>query len=92
VFQLDESRISISKYTSFLQYLRSSLADMEEPSPPEPLNRPLRLLSLDGGGIRGISELVILQEIMHRVGRALKVETPLPADYFDMICGTSTGG
>lgn len=65
---------------------------MEEPSPPEPLNRPLRLLSLDGGGIRGISELVILQEIMHHVGRALKVETPLPADYFDMICGTSTGG
>ncbi|OBT71251.1 hypothetical protein VF21_09480 [Pseudogymnoascus sp. 05NY08] len=65
---------------------------MESTSPPEPLNRPLRLLSLDGGGIRGISELVILQEIMHRVGRALKVETPLPADYFDMICGTSTGG
>jgi patatin-like phospholipase/acyl hydrolase len=67
-------------------------------------NRPLRILSLDGGGIRGISELVILEEIMHRLERALKKEslssgrvlqetTPLlPADYFDMICGTSTGG
>ncbi|TVY92172.1 Calcium-independent phospholipase A2-gamma [Lachnellula willkommii] len=46
--------------------------------------RPLRLLSL---------ELVILQEIMHRVKMTghLK-EDPLPADYFDMICGTSTGG
>lgn len=65
---------------------------MEPISPEEPPNRPLRLLSLDGGGIRGISELVILQEIMHRVGRVMKVETPLPADYFDMICGTSTGG
>ncbi|TVY47689.1 Calcium-independent phospholipase A2-gamma [Lachnellula occidentalis] len=58
-----------------------------------PQGRPLKLLSLDGGGIRGISELVILQEIMHRVKVAghLK-EEPLPADYFDMICGTSTGG
>jgi patatin-like phospholipase/acyl hydrolase len=69
----------------------------------EPQDRPLRLLSLDGGGIRGISELVILEEIMHRVNQVLKQETPslpgqkenislLPADYFDMICGTSTGG
>ncbi|KFY46366.1 hypothetical protein V495_02529 [Pseudogymnoascus sp. VKM F-4514 (FW-929)] len=56
------------------------------------LNRPLRLLSLDGGGIRGISELVILEEIMHRVSQELNVPAPLPADYFDMIGGTSTGG
>ncbi len=47
----------------------------------------------DGGGIRGISELIILQEIMHRVERTEKLDhTPLPADYFDLICGTSTGG
>ena len=87
---------------------------MEPIAQQEQLNRPLRLLSLDGGGIRGISELVILEEIMHRVdrvlkkeqllpGRVLKEATPLlpgqkeetsllPADYFDMICGTSTGG
>lgn len=76
---------------------------MEPTTLQEQLNRPLRLLSLDGGGIRGISELVILEEIMHRVDQALKQETPvlqgqkeeislLPADYFDMICGTSTGG
>ncbi|KFY84702.1 hypothetical protein V500_09074, partial [Pseudogymnoascus sp. VKM F-4518 (FW-2643)] len=79
------------------------LAKMEPITPQEQLNRPLRLLSLDGGGIRGISELVILEEIMHRVDQALKQETAvlqvqkeeislLPADYFDMICGTSTGG
>lgn len=47
---------------------------------------------IDGGGIRGISELVILEEIMHRVGRLGNVSKPLPADYFDLICGTSTGG
>ncbi|KAH8784081.1 FabD/lysophospholipase-like protein [Hyaloscypha sp. PMI_1271] len=63
-----------------------------EPATGESLHRPLRLLSLDGGGIRGISELVILEEIMHRVGRSQNLPTLLPADYFDVICGTSTGG
>ena len=29
---------------------------------------------------------------MHRVGRSDKLSKPLPADYFDIICGTSTGG
>jgi hypothetical protein len=37
--------------------------------------------------------LVILDEIMHRLQRAEKLRSvPLPADYFDLICGTSTGG
>jgi patatin-like phospholipase/acyl hydrolase len=50
-------------------------------------------MDADGGGIRGMSELIILDEIMHRVQRKAKLSTaPLPADYFDMICGTSTGG
>ncbi|KAF7925221.1 hypothetical protein EAE99_006085 [Botrytis elliptica] len=54
---------------------------------------PLRLLSLDGGGIRGLSELIILDEIMNRLKYTLKSSVDLiPADYFDMICGTSTGG
>ncbi|TVY57821.1 Calcium-independent phospholipase A2-gamma [Lachnellula suecica] len=40
-----------------------------------------------------MSELIILQEIMHRVERKGKLTSAaLPADYFDMICGTSTGG
>ncbi|TVY90325.1 Kinesin light chain, partial [Lachnellula willkommii] len=58
-------------------------------------SKPLALLSLDvdGGGIRGMSELIILDEIMHRVQRRGNLSSvPLPADYFDMICGTSTGG
>ncbi|KAF7883637.1 uncharacterized protein EAF02_005557 [Botrytis sinoallii] len=54
---------------------------------------PLRLLSLDGGGIRGLSELIILDEIMNCLKYALKSPVDLlPADYFDMICGTNTGG
>ncbi|KAG6844684.1 hypothetical protein H0H87_004659 [Tephrocybe sp. NHM501043] len=51
---------------------------------------PLRLLSFDGGGVRGISSLYILQAIMAKVSP----QDPdiRPCKYFDMICGTSTGG
>ena len=49
----------------------------------------LRLLALDGGGVRGLSELMILKELME----AVDPDTPpKPCEYFDMIGGTSTGG
>ncbi|KAL4264819.1 hypothetical protein AB1N83_004040 [Pleurotus pulmonarius] len=50
---------------------------------------PLRLLSIDGGGIRGVSSLIILSDIMHKLTGDPDSK---PCDYFDMICGTSTGG
>ena len=60
---------------------------------------PLRILSFDGGGVRGISSLCILKEIMSPVSRQRAVDysnvpkmTPRPCDLFDLICGTSTGG
>jgi len=47
----------------------------------------LRLLSLDGGGVRGIIEILILKAIHERVG--------LPKlafhELFDLVVGTSTG-
>ncbi|KAJ7812563.1 acyl transferase/acyl hydrolase/lysophospholipase [Mycena olivaceomarginata] len=60
-------------------------------NPPE--TEGLRLLSLDGGGIRGLSMLLILEHLMYK----LKVteglpDIPHPCDYFDLIGGTSTGG
>ncbi|KAL1888426.1 hypothetical protein Sste5346_009543 [Sporothrix stenoceras] len=56
-------------------------------------DRPLCLLALNGGRIRGLSELVILEEIMSRIKHDLDMdEDPIPADFFDMIGGTSTGG
>src|SRR5690242_16384030 len=52
-----------------------------------------RILALNGGGVRGLSSLVILREIMEEVQRQAKLnETPRPCDYFDLIGGTSTGG
>ncbi|KPI37722.1 uncharacterized protein AB675_88 [Cyphellophora attinorum] len=59
---------------------------------------PLRILSLDGGGVRGYSMLIILQELMYRAyveteGKPPKrEEIPKPCEYFDLIAGTGTGG
>ena len=55
--------------------------------------RPLRLLSLDGGGVKGLSSLLILQRIFRTIQHEEKLaEMPRPCDYFDLIGGTSTGG
>lgn len=53
-----------------------------------PFNQ-IRLLALDGGGVRGLSSLMILQQLMDTVDPE---SPPKPCDYFDMIGGTSTGG
>ncbi|PVI00123.1 FabD/lysophospholipase-like protein [Periconia macrospinosa] len=62
---------------------------------------PLRLLSLDGGGVRGLSSLMVLDDLMEsiaqeekRLGRRPNNDTTAlkPCDYFDLIGGTSTGG
>ncbi|KAJ7824117.1 acyl transferase/acyl hydrolase/lysophospholipase [Mycena leptocephala] len=53
----------------------------------------LRLLSLDGGGIRGLSMLIILEDLMWKLKVAEDLpDVPCPCDYFDLIGGTSTGG
>jgi uncharacterized protein len=46
---------------------------------------PVKVLSIDGGGIRGIIPATVLAEIERRTGRAV-------AELFDLIAGTSTGG
>jgi patatin-like phospholipase/acyl hydrolase len=46
---------------------------------------PVKVLSIDGGGIRGIIPATVLAEVERRTGRAI-------ADLFDLIAGTSTGG
>ena len=48
-----------------------------------------RLLALDGGGVRGLSLLIILEQLMETINPD---SPPKPCDYFDMIGGTSTGG
>jgi len=51
---------------------------------------PLRVLSIDGGGIRGLVPALVLEELERRLKAKGKTK-PLHA-YFDLVAGTSTGG
>ncbi|KAF4460614.1 calcium-independent phospholipase A2 [Fusarium albosuccineum] len=46
-----------------------------------------RILTLDGGGVRGIVELFLLQKIEQEVGFGIRIN-----ELFDHVVGTSTGG
>lgn len=63
---------------------------------PNPLDATgLCLLSLDGGGIRGLSTLYILKGLMARLNdERQKSNLPRvkPYEVFDLIGGISTGG
>lgn len=52
---------------------------------PPPSSKTFRVLSLDGGGIRGAFSSACLAKLESSVGRPI-------TDYFDLITGTSTGG
>nr|XP_043620589.1 phospholipase A I [Erigeron canadensis] len=45
----------------------------------------LRILSMDGGGMKGLATVRILKEIENGTGKQIH-------EMFDLICGTSTGG
>ena len=56
---------------------------------------PKRLISFDGGGVKGISSCLILQAIMKQVAIVEGFDEDrerLPVNYFDLAGGTSTGG
>jgi uncharacterized protein len=53
---------------------------------------PKKLLALDGGGIRGVITLEVLQRIESMLAQQLGAgDTFVLADSFDYIAGTSTG-
>ena len=57
------------------------------------LRNKLCMLSLDGGGVRGLSSLIILRGIMERVNQGRSAAARLrPCQIMDIIGGTSTGG
>jgi patatin-like phospholipase/acyl hydrolase len=54
--------------------------------PKQPGQKGLRILSLDGGGTKGVLSIALVKELMQRIGN------DRPHEVFDIICGTSTGG
>ncbi|KAF9467927.1 acyl transferase/acyl hydrolase/lysophospholipase [Collybia nuda] len=55
--------------------------------------KPSFVLSIDGGGFRGLSCLLVIAHLMQEIGLAVNEDDPpRPYQVFDLICGTSTGG
>ncbi|KAH8806708.1 hypothetical protein DL96DRAFT_1686144 [Flagelloscypha sp. PMI_526] len=59
---------------------------------PDP-GKGLRFLSFDGGGIRAVSQALMVREMMNRVQTDHQLSSPpRVCDYFDMVCGSGFGG
>lgn len=54
-------------------------------------NKPFKILSIDGGGIRGVFPAMFLTKIEAEL-KAKGIEKTQIYQHFDLICGTSTGG
>jgi patatin-like phospholipase/acyl hydrolase len=52
----------------------------------------VRILSIDGGGIRGILPGIIMVRLEEKLQKLSGDENARVADYFDFLAGTSTGG
>lgn len=53
----------------------------------KPEGAGVRILCLDGGGIRGVVQLEVLREIEQALGNLIAIQA-----FFDLIVGTGTGG
>jgi hypothetical protein len=83
---LQSPRLSPKKVKEKAALMEPSSADVNR-------HAPLRLLSLDGGGVRGLSSLMVLDDLMEsialeekRLGRRPRndIEQLKPCDYFDL--------
>jgi hypothetical protein len=57
----------------------------------DPEQGPKRILALDGGGVKGIFTLGVLEKLEAELRRRANDETLVLSDYYDLIGGTSTG-
>lgn len=61
-------------------------------SQTNPAIRKVRILSIDGGGIRGIISATIINYLEEAIQQQTGNQEARLCDYFDLIAGTSTGG
>ncbi|KAH9208952.1 acyl transferase/acyl hydrolase/lysophospholipase [Leptodontidium sp. 2 PMI_412] len=59
-----------------------------------PPSKPLKILTIDGGGLQAISTLLILDELLESIAKNNEVphRKPRPCDVFDTIAGIGAGG
>lgn len=55
------------------------------------IEKPFRVLALDGGGMRGLYSATLLQVLAKRFDKRFHDNEPDIGASFDLICGTSTG-
>jgi hypothetical protein len=62
--------------------------------PPLDPSKPLKILTIDGGGLQAISTLLILDELLNTIAKTNGVphRKPRPCDVFDTIAGIGAGG
>src|SRR5208282_5074613 len=63
-------------------------------SPDPNGSKPLKILTIDGGGLQAISTLLILDELLSAIAKNNGEEQrkPRPCDVFDTIAGIGAGG
>ncbi|BAT96834.1 hypothetical protein VIGAN_09014100 [Vigna angularis var. angularis] len=84
-------RHTMSPFLLFcLVFVSQLMAGFSSSTPPPSYGDHVSILSIDGGGIRGIIPATVLTYL----DKALKAKDPTTslAHYFDVISGTSTGG
>jgi len=80
------------------QWVRKRFAEVTRPNRPPKSDEVLiskgqvRILSIDGGGIRGILPSMMMLEIERRLQKDAGDDQLRLADCFDVVAGTSTGG
>jgi Patatin-like phospholipase len=57
-------------------------------------SKPLKILTIDGGGLQAISSLLILDELLSTIAKnnGVHQRKPRPCDVFDTIAGIGAGG
>ena len=76
----------LAAYLSIVALIPSSFAETSEGNAPQK-NKHIRILSIDGGGIRGIIPALVLKNLESRLKKGRHL-----TDCFDIMTGTSTGG
>ncbi len=61
------------------------------PFRPSAAGRPRRILSIDGGGIRGLIPIEVLVELERQLAERSGRPDAVLADHFDLVAGTSAG-
>jgi hypothetical protein len=90
---------NLSTINHVFYFSSQTMGANQESSSEKKNDLPKQLLSLDGGGVKGISSLLILDAIMKEVrarenesGSDPSTDDRKPVHYFHLAAGTSTGG